>query len=124
MLCYLEKNAISYFYVLHCKDGTLYGGYTTELKRREEEHNSGTGAKYTKPAKRRPARMIYAEAFATRSEATKAEYAFKQQTRKQKNQYLIQQGVKFPLSTASKCVVNMEMLETKEETANVSAKEL
>ncbi|MBM6615998.1 GIY-YIG nuclease family protein [Desemzia sp. RIT804] len=120
----MEKKTISYFYVLYCNDGTFYGGYTTELKRREEEHNSGTGAKYTKPAKRRPLRMIYAEAFATRSEATKAEYAFKQRTRKRKIQYLMQQGVKFPLSTDSTCVVNMEMLETKEETVYVSAKEL
>ncbi|MFL2100464.1 GIY-YIG nuclease family protein [Desemzia sp. FAM 23991] len=114
---------MSYFYVLYCNDGTFYGGYTTELKRREEEHNSGTGAKYTKPVKRRPVHMVYAEAFATRSEATKAEYAFKQQTRKRKIQYLMQQGVEFPLSADSACVVNMEMLNTKEETADVSAKE-
>ena len=120
----MEKNTISYFYVLHCNDGTFYGGYTTELKRREEEHNSGTGAKYTKPAKRRPLRMIYAEGFKTRSEATKAEYAFKQQTRKRKIQYLMQQGVEFPLSTDSACVVNMEMVEMKEESADVPTKEL
>ena len=109
---------------MHCNDGTFYGGYTTELKRREEEHNSGTGAKYTKPAKRRPLRMIYAEGFKTRSEATKAEYAFKQQTRKRKIQYLMQQGVEFPLSTDSACVVNMEMVETKEESTDVPTKEL
>lgn len=36
-----------YFYVLHCKDDTFYGGYTTDPARRLKEHNSGTGAKYT-----------------------------------------------------------------------------
>lgn len=79
-----------YFYVLHCKDDTFYGGYTTDLARRLKEHNSGTGAKYTHPASRRPVRMIHAEVFATRSEATKAEAAFKKLPRKQKLVYLDQ----------------------------------
>lgn len=120
----MEKKTISYFYVLHCNDGTLYGGYTTELGRREKEHNEGIGAKYTKPSKRRPVQMIYAEAFATRSEATKAEYAFKKQTRKAKERYLKQQGVVFPLRLHAGCVINTETLEHKEETISVSAKEL
>lgn len=77
-----------YFYVLHCKDNTYYAGYTIDLKRRLEEHNSGNGAKYTRLPKRRPAKMIHSECFATRSEAMKAEYAFKQLTRKQKEAYL------------------------------------
>lgn len=77
-----------YFYVLHCKDNTFYGGYTTDLARRLKEHNTGTGAKYTHPASRRPLQMIHAEVFATRSEATKAEAAFKKLPRKQKENYL------------------------------------
>lgn len=79
-----------YFYVLHCKDDTFYGGYTTDLARRLKEHNSGKGAKYTHPASRRPAQMIHAEVFTTRSEATKAEAAFKKLPRKQKLVYLEQ----------------------------------
>lgn len=77
-----------YFYVLHCKDGTFYGGYTTDPKRRLQEHNKGTGAKYTRLPSRRPVKMIHTEKFATRSEATKAEYAFKKLPRKQKEYYL------------------------------------
>lgn len=77
-----------YFYVLHCKDQTFYGGYTTDLARRLAEHNSGTGAKYTRLQKRRPVEMIHAEVFSTRSEATKAESAFKKLTRVQKERYL------------------------------------
>ena len=77
-----------YFYVLHCKDDTYYGGYTTDPNRRLKEHNSGTGAKYTRLASRLPAKMIHIEKFASRSEATKAEYAFKKLTRKQKIIYL------------------------------------
>lgn len=77
-----------YFYVLHCKDNTFYGGYTTDLSRRLNEHNAGIGAKYTHPASRRPLQMIHAEQFDTRSEATKAEAAFKKLPRKKKEQYL------------------------------------
>jgi putative endonuclease len=77
-----------YFYVLLCKDQSFYGGYTTDLARRLNEHNSGKGAKYTHPEKRRPAKMIHAEVFATRSEATKAEAAFKKLSRKKKEAYL------------------------------------
>ena len=58
------------------------------MARRLNEHNQGIGAKYTKLAKRRPLQMIHAECFATRSEAQKAEYAFKQLTRRQKETYL------------------------------------
>jgi predicted GIY-YIG superfamily endonuclease len=35
-------------YVLRCSDDSLYTGVTTDLKRRLEEHNSGSGAKYTR----------------------------------------------------------------------------
>lgn len=77
-----------FFYVLFCKDQTFYGGYTTDLSRRLEEHNRGTGAKYTRLEKRRPTKMIHAECFTTRSEATKAEAAFKKLSRPQKERYL------------------------------------
>ena len=63
---------VHYFYVLLCKDDTFYGGYTTDLARRLNEHNQGIGAKYTKLSKRRPLQMIHAECFSTRSEAQKA----------------------------------------------------
>lgn len=82
------ESKVHYFYVLLCKDDTFYGGYTTDLARRLNEHNQGIGAKYTKLAKRRPLQMIHAESFATRSEAQKVEYAFKQLTRRQKETYL------------------------------------
>lgn len=82
-----------FFYVLRCQDGTFYGGYTTDPIRRLHEHNTGTGAKYTRLASRRPTTMIYRKRFDSRSEATKAEYAFKKLTRAQKIVYLKQQGV-------------------------------
>lgn len=77
-----------YFYVLACRDCTYYGGYTVDLTRRLAEHNSGKGAKYTHPVRRRPVSMIHAEHFDSRSAAMKAEAAFKKLPRTKKEQYL------------------------------------
>lgn len=99
----LKQN--SYFYVLWCRDNSFYAGYTTDLKRRELEHNDGIGAKYTRPAHRRPLKMIYAETFETRSDAMKAEAAFKKLVRPQKEAYLRENDVVFPLSKNKACVI-------------------
>ena len=77
-----------YFYVLLCHDNTLYAGYTIDPARRLQEHNDGSGAKYTRVAKRPPVTMIHQECFSSRSEAMKAEAAFKRLTRRQKEAYL------------------------------------
>ncbi|KKK36684.1 endonuclease [Mesobacillus campisalis] len=81
----MEKNE-HYFYVLSCRDGTLYAGYTNDLERRLRQHNEGKGAKYTKG--RGPVELIYSKLFGTKSEALKAEYAFKQLPRARKDQFL------------------------------------
>lgn len=72
----------NYTYILECKDGSLYTGWTNDIKKRVEDHNSGKGAKYTKA--RRPVSLVYYEIFRTKEEAMKREYAIKQMTRKQK----------------------------------------
>lgn len=100
-----NEKQVSYFYVLWCKDNSFYAGYTTDLKRRELEHNEGIGAKYTRVKYRRPLKMIYAETFETRSDAMKAEAAFKKLQRPQKEKYLHQNDVVFPLSKKRGCVI-------------------
>jgi putative endonuclease len=66
-----------FVYVLRCNDGTLYTGITTDLARREREHNvSARGARYTRS--RQPVALVYSEQLANRSEAAKREYAIKQ----------------------------------------------
>lgn len=83
-----ESNA-HYFYVLKTKDNTLYGGYTVNPILRLKQHNQGIGAKYTRLEKRRPVAMVHLELFETRSQAMKAEYAFKHLgSRARKNAYL------------------------------------
>ena len=82
-----------YFYVLLCSDGSFYGGYTNDLKKRLEAHNSGKGAKYTKS--RRPVEMIYLEEYADKRTAMQREYWFKHHDRAWKEKFLYEQGVKF-----------------------------
>lgn len=77
-----------YFYVLYCADDTFYGGFTDDVLRRFATHQNGQGAKYTKVKKRHPLHLIYSERFDTKSEAMKAEYAFKHQTRQHKEKFL------------------------------------
>ena len=84
------ENKDHYFYVLSCKDGSLYAGYTNDLQRRVRLHNEGKGAKYTRG--RGPVDLIFSKPYPTKSEALKAEYAFKQLERKEKLQYLIKEG--------------------------------
>lgn len=70
-------------YVVRCADDTLYAGIATDVERRVAEHNtSKRGAKYTRS--RRPVRLVYQQAFATRSEALSAEAAFKALPRAEK----------------------------------------
>ena len=69
-------------YVLECDDGSLYTGYTTDIERRVDEHNDGTGAKYTRP--RRPVELVYVERHETRSAAMSREYEIKQLSRAKK----------------------------------------
>ena len=71
-----------YTYILKCRDNSFYCGYTTDIKRRVEEHNMGKGAKYTKS--RLPVELIHFEEFETKSQALKRECAIKKLTRKQK----------------------------------------
>lgn len=78
-----------YIYIVRCKDGTLYTGYTNNVHARIEKHNAGKGAKYTKT--RRPVVLVYQEGYETKSEAMKREYEIKTFTRTQKLQ-LIERG--------------------------------
>jgi len=69
---------MEYFvYVLATKKGyktTTYVGYTNNLKRRLNLHNTGRGAKFTKG---RTWKLIYKEKYNTKSEALSREYYIK-----------------------------------------------
>jgi len=69
-------------YIIRCKDNTLYAGWTDDLGKRVEAHNSGEGAKYTRG--RTPVTLVYFEEFETKSEACKRECEIKKLTKRQK----------------------------------------
>lgn len=73
---------MNYTYIVKCCDNTLYTGWTTDLDRRIEAHNSGKGAKYTRS--RRPVELVYAECFDTKQEAMRREWEIKQLSREKK----------------------------------------
>ena len=71
-----------YVYILRCKDGTLYTGYTNDIKRRLKMHELGKGAKYTRG--RGPFELLYTEQFDCKETAMQHEYEIKQLTRNEK----------------------------------------
>ncbi|NLL30365.1 MAG: GIY-YIG nuclease family protein [Clostridiales bacterium] len=73
---------MNYVYILKCSDETLYTGWTNNLDKRLEAHNSGKGAKYTRV--RLPVKLVYYEEYEDKIEAMKREYAIKRLTRKEK----------------------------------------
>lgn len=77
---------MNYTYILKCKDGSLYTGWTNDLEKRLKAHNDGKGAKYTKA--RLPVLLAYYEKFETKEEAMRREYAIKHMTRKQKEELI------------------------------------
>ncbi len=75
-----------YVYVLECADETLYTGYTTDVERRVNEHDSGAGAKYTRG--RTPVELVHTEEYETKSAAMSREDEIKQLSRSEKEQLI------------------------------------
>ncbi|MHA1380191.1 MAG: GIY-YIG nuclease family protein [Candidatus Helarchaeota archaeon] len=70
-----------YVYIVKCKDGTLYTGYTNDIKRRLKEHNNGQ-SKYCRG--RRPVKLLHMEIFSTQSSAMRRELEIKKLPRRVK----------------------------------------
>ncbi len=88
---YMEKNK-HYFYVVECSDKSYYAGYTNNLEKRIQTHNSGKGARYTRA--RLPVVLKYVEVHEEKTTAMQAEYHFKQLKRKDKEEYM-QKGERY-----------------------------
>jgi len=76
-----------YTYIARCADNSLYTGYCINLKEREQKHNSGTGAKYTRS--RRPIKIIYFEKFSSRNMAMKREIEIKKWQKNKKEKLIL-----------------------------------
>ncbi len=81
-----RRENMNYTYIVRCRDGTLYTGWTNNLEKRMEAHNSGKGARYTKS--RRPVKLVYYEEFETKEEAMSREYAIKHMKKSKKEKLL------------------------------------
>lgn len=71
-----------YIYILECSDKTLYTGWTNDINKRIECHNSGKGAKYTRG--RLPVKLVYFELLDNKSLALKREIEIKKLSKKDK----------------------------------------
>jgi putative endonuclease len=74
-----------WLYVLECQGGVLYTGIAKDVDTRFEAHLNGTGAKFTRLNP--PLRILAKALMATKGDALRAEYAFKQASRAVKLQW-------------------------------------
>lgn len=72
----------AFVYMLRCKDGSLYTGWTNDLEHRLAMHNSGRGAKYMRG--RGPLELVYSEELPDKEAALRRECAIKKLRREQK----------------------------------------
>lgn len=88
-----------YLYVIATKEGSLYAGITTDVKRRFNEH----ATKGKKAAKylccHTPRELVFSTAIGSRSLALKVEYQFKQLSRNDKLAIITQSSIKFDAET-------------------------
>jgi predicted GIY-YIG superfamily endonuclease len=89
-----------YVYILQCADHTFYTGYTNDVLKRLNTHNSGKGAKYTRS--RRPCKLVWACAYDTKSDAMKREYEIKQLTRQEKMKLIEDSSSNWPTPAKAK----------------------
>ena len=69
-------------YLLRCADGSLYCGWTVDLRRRLGAHASGRASRYT--ASRRPVVLVWARAMPDRRSARREEARVKSLARADK----------------------------------------
>ena len=80
------KSEKHYAYMVRCNDNTIYSGYAVDPYKREQVHNTGKGAKYTR--NRLPVKLVYFEEFDNKVDAMKREYAFKKYTHSEKEKMI------------------------------------
>ncbi|RME92399.1 MAG: GIY-YIG nuclease family protein [Candidatus Hydrogenedentota bacterium] len=83
-----------YLYVIECKDDSLYTGICKNLEKRWKEHQNGIASKYTR-AKGVKTLLCAWQISESRSEAQKAEFAFKACSKKQKLDFIYQNTLTF-----------------------------
>ena len=107
-----------YVYILECADGTLYTGYTDDIRKRLAVHNAGKGAKYTRS--RLPCRLAYAEECENKQDAMKREWFIKHKLTREKKLALIDQYGKH-IGLRRPCIMEKNLAEFVTEKVNCDA---
>ncbi|HEX3911748.1 MAG TPA: GIY-YIG nuclease family protein [Solirubrobacteraceae bacterium] len=72
----------AWVYMLRCRDGSLYTGWSTDVARRLARHEAGKASRYT--ASRLPVELVYEAAMEDRSAARREEVRIKALDRRAK----------------------------------------
>lgn len=91
------KRICHFVYILECKDGTYYTGYTIDVEKRLKKHEQGKGAKYTRG--RAPFNLLLEKGYETKEAALKAEYAIKKLSKQKKVQLIYEERCKDDVDT-------------------------
>jgi len=83
----IKREGKFYVYMLRCKHGTYYTGYTNNLEKRIKLHNSGRGAKYLRG--RGPVKLVYAKEYKHYKKAVDTELGIKGMTHKEKEKLIL-----------------------------------
>jgi len=75
-----------YVYIVQCKNGTFYTGYTNNLENRIKLHDNNKGAKYLRG--KSPVKLVYTKEYSYYKSALNAERKIKMLTRKQKEELI------------------------------------
>jgi putative endonuclease len=73
---------VAHVYLLRCRDGSLYCGWTSDLDRRVAAHRAGRASRYT--ASRLPVELVLAQPMEDRRAARREEARIKRLTRTEK----------------------------------------
>jgi len=71
----LTASAPAWVYMLRCRDGSLYTGWSTDVERRLASHRTGNASKYT--ASRLPVELVYVAPLAHAAAARREEARIK-----------------------------------------------
>jgi putative endonuclease len=85
----------AWVYMLRCRDGSLYTGWTTDLTRRLVTHSAGKASRYT--ASRLPVELVAAWLMGDRGAAMREEARIKRLDRARKLALLEQYAAQEPL---------------------------
>jgi putative endonuclease len=78
----VTEPAQAYVYLLRCRDGSLYCGWTVDVEKRLAAHATGKASRYT--SRRLPVKLAASWEMETASAARRMEWRIKQLTRTQK----------------------------------------